>query len=75
MRVLTPEWRTLMTQTEIAKKLGIAQQTVSKILHGRMRMSPKLAKKAGEVFDADPALFVFGTPEEIRRVFSGLDKK
>lgn len=59
-----------MRQKEIAEALGVSQGLVSMVLNGRKRLSPKMAEKAGVVFEKDPGIFVFGTLEEIRDAFN-----
>lgn len=59
-----------MKQKQIAKKLGISVPMVSMVLNGERRLSINNAKSAGQCFMCDPAVFLFGTTEEIREALN-----
>lgn len=50
----------------LVKETGISQPAISNILAGRRRPSWKYAKKLAEVTSTDPALWLDGSPEEIK---------
>ncbi len=61
----------MKTQTKLAKKVGVTQQFISKILRGKSRPSWPTAKRLAEATGTDPVLWLEGTPEEIKQALSG----
>ena len=53
-------------QKELSEATGIHQTTISNILNGRRRPSWRLAKKLATATDTDVAVWMEGSPEEIR---------
>jgi addiction module HigA family antidote len=47
-----------ITQTELARRLKVSQQTVSQIIHGRRPMSVDLAVRLGRVLGNGPELWL-----------------
>lgn len=43
-----------MTQTELARRLGVSRLTVSEILHERRRVSPEMAARLGRLLNNAP---------------------
>jgi len=43
-----------MTQTELARRLGVSRLTVSELLHERRRVSPEMAARLGRLLGTSP---------------------
>ena len=59
-----------IAQTEIIKRSGIHQSTLSNILTGRSRPSWSTAKRLAAATDTDPVLWLEGSPNEIKKAIS-----
>jgi transcriptional regulator with XRE-family HTH domain len=59
-----------ISQTEIIKRCGIHQSTLSNILTGRRRPSWSTAKRLAAATDTDPVLWLEGSPNEIKKAIS-----
>ena len=61
----------MITQTELAKQVGVSQQLISRIMTAKGRPSWKTAKKLASITGTPPILWLEGTPAEIK---AALDK-
>jgi len=43
-----------MTQTELARRLGVSRLTVSEVLHEKRALSPEMAARLGRLLDTTP---------------------
>lgn len=43
-----------MTQSELARRLGVSRLTVSELLHERRRVSPEMAARLGRLLNTTP---------------------
>jgi len=61
-----------MNQTEIARKLAnggcpVSTQFISAVVRGERRFGIRNAKMVGEIFKVDPAIFLLGTIEDVKK--------
>jgi addiction module HigA family antidote len=47
-----------MTQTELARRLGVSRLTVSELLHGKRAMSPDMAMRIGKLLGNGPEVWL-----------------
>ena len=47
-----------LTQQEISQRIGISRNTLSGILHGKLRLSPDVAARLGHLLGFDPAVLL-----------------
>jgi len=57
----------MKTQRDIARQAGIRDATLSDLVRGRIKCSWKTAKKLSVITGIEPAFWMDGTTDEIRR--------
>lgn len=64
-----------LIQTEIGKRCGIHQATISNILTGRRRPSWSTAKKIAEATGSDPVDWMESPPETLRQIIQRINEQ
>lgn len=59
-----------LTQKQLAAKVGVTQQMISRILTGVANPSWELAKRLGAATGTNPVLWLEGTAEQKRKALS-----
>ena len=58
------------TQKKIAQKVNVSDAYISQILSGKRNISKTVAKRLSETTGVSPLVWLYGSPDEFKQLFS-----